>query len=122
MTAIHVVLPFLVVAASLVCQAPEKEPGEGAAGKVYEWQSKDGLRYQYFLPKSYDPAKGITLTFVLHGSNLDRRWGFANHKAGVFRKQDLVVCPDGTTSMATAASTRCRARRTSSDCTRCTKS
>lgn len=98
MTATRVVLSFVVAASSLLCQAPEKEPGKASAGKVHEWQSKDGLRYQYFLPKSYDPAKGITLTFVLHGSNLDRRWGFANHKAGVFRKHDLVVCPDGTTS------------------------
>ncbi|MCR9245089.1 MAG: hypothetical protein NXI31_08650 [bacterium] len=87
-----------MAAASLVAQAPEKEPGPSTTGKVYEWQSSEELRYQYFLPKDHDPEVGINLTFILHGSNLDRRWGFANHKAGQFRANDLVVSPDGTTS------------------------
>lgn len=76
----------------------EKAPSSDSTGKVFEWQSKEGLRYQYYLPKGHKQGDPITLTFVLHGSNLDRRWGFANHKAGSFRAQDLVVCPDGTTS------------------------
>lgn len=92
-------LTVLALAASaLLAQAPEKAPDTSAKGKVYEWKSKDGLAYQYYLPKDFDPGQPIGLTFVLHGSNLDRRWGFANHKAGEFRANDLVVCPDGTTS------------------------
>ena len=78
--------------------APRKEPGPKATGKVYSWQYEGGPRFEYFLPKEWDPAQPITLTMVLHGSNLDRRWGFANHAAGAFRPNDLVVCPDGTTS------------------------
>jgi pimeloyl-ACP methyl ester carboxylesterase len=76
----------------------QKAPGPKAAGRVCEWKSADGLAYQYFVPEKYDAAKGANLTFILHGSNLDRRWGFANHRAGEFRKDDVVVCPDGTTS------------------------
>jgi len=79
-------------------QAVEKQPSAKATGKVYEWKSKDGLQYQYYLPKKFDPQQPINLTFILHGSNLDRRWGFANHKAGQFRSDDFVVSPDGTTS------------------------
>ena len=77
--------------------APEKEPGDKSKGKVHEWTS-GGLRYQYYIPRHYDPAAGAPLTVILHGSNLDRRWGFANHKAGEFRPNDIVVSPDGTTS------------------------
>lgn len=87
-----------LAAATLPAQAKEREPDGKATGKVYEWKSKDGLAYQYYLPKSFDPDQPINLTFILHGSNLDRRWGFANHKAGDFRADDFVVSPDGTTS------------------------
>ncbi|MCB9878950.1 MAG: hypothetical protein H6835_15245 [Planctomycetes bacterium] len=82
----------------LAAQAPEHAPDADAKGKVYEWKSANGLVYQYYLPKHHDAGAPLNLTFVLHGSNLDRRWGFANHKAGEFRPDDLVVCPDGTTS------------------------
>ena len=68
-----------------------------AKGEVYEWKSKDGLVYRYRLPKKYDQEKGCNLTMILHGSNLDRRWGFANHSYKTFRPDDLVVSPDGTT-------------------------
>lgn len=97
MTALARVLIFALLAVAVCAQKAQKEPSAATTGKVYEWQSENGLQYQYFLPKSYDPAVGVNLTFVLHGSNLDRRWGFANHKAGKFRQDDLVVCPDGTT-------------------------
>jgi hypothetical protein len=76
---------------------PEREPGTKATGKVFTWSAKNGTRYEYFVPKDYDSEKGANLTLILHGSNLDRRWGFANHKAGEFREYDIVVCPDGTT-------------------------
>ncbi|MCA8973685.1 MAG: hypothetical protein KDC98_03140, partial [Planctomycetes bacterium] len=97
MIALRIALGALT-AASLFAQAKMVEPSPTATGKVFEWKSAEGLQYQYYLPKGYDPAAEITLTFVLHGSNLDRRWGFANHEAGRFRADDLVVCPDGTTS------------------------
>jgi pimeloyl-ACP methyl ester carboxylesterase len=89
-----VLLPLLSVEGA---DAPSKEPGPQARGKIFEWKSKGGVAYQYYVPEGYDPAKGANLTVILHGSNLDRRWGFANHKAGEFRPDDVVVCPDGPT-------------------------
>lgn len=83
---------------ALAADVTEQEPGAKAAGKVHEWKSADGVAFQYFIPESYDVEKGGNLTLVLHGSNLDKRWGFANHPAGTFRPDDVVVCPDGTTS------------------------
>jgi poly(3-hydroxybutyrate) depolymerase len=94
----HCVLVFALAVTGLAAQAAPKEPGPKSTGKVYEWKSQDGLRYHYYLPKTYDPDAEINLTFILHGSNVDRRWGFANHSAGTFRPDDLVVSPDGTTS------------------------
>lgn len=75
----------------------EREPSPSAKGEVYEWTSKEGLRFQYRIPKTYDADKGSSITFVFHGSNLDHRWGFANHSEKTFRPDDIVVCPDGTT-------------------------
>lgn len=66
-------------------------------GKVYEWTSEGGVRYQYVIPRKYDAKVGAAMTVILHGSNLDRRWGFANHEAVEFRPQDIVISPDGTT-------------------------
>ncbi len=92
-------LPLLVLSLLLPCaQAgdnPSKAPGEGKPGKVYQWQSGD-LKYEYFVPKSYDPEVGANLTFVLHGNGLDHRWTFWNHPAGEFRADDIVISPDGT--------------------------
>lgn len=93
------VLAVIVNSSAMSADIREREPDPAkAAGKVYEWHSKDGLAYHYFIPRDYDPEKGANLTFILHGSNLTRTWGFANHKAGEFRPNDIVVCPDGTTS------------------------
>ncbi|MEE9127252.1 MAG: alpha/beta fold hydrolase, partial [Planctomycetota bacterium] len=89
-------LSVLAVAA-LGADHPEKAPGPKSTGKVYTWTAENGMQYEYYIPKDYDPEVGANLTFILHGSNLDRRWGFANHAAGKFRKDDIVVCPDGTT-------------------------
>ena len=99
---------FAVLAAALAfgaapaaaAETPEKEPSAKAAGKVYAWKTKRGLRYEYFVPEKYDAAKGANLVFILHGTGLDRRWGFANHPAGEFRPDDLVVSPDGPTARA----------------------
>ena len=76
----------------------EKEPGPKAKGKRYAWKSKDGLAFHYRVPKGYDADKGAGLTLILHGSNMDRRWGFANHSDKTFRPDDIVVSPDGTSS------------------------
>lgn len=76
----------------------EREPDAKSTGKVFRWKAGNGLVYDYRLPKSFDAAKGSRLTIILHGSNLDHRWGFANHPAGAFRPDDVVVCPDGTTA------------------------
>lgn len=76
---------------------PEKKLSPDARGRVYGSQAKDGLAYEYFIPKEYDEKEGANLTVVLHGSNLDRRWTFWNHAAGKFREGDVVVSPDGTT-------------------------
>jgi predicted esterase len=78
-------------------ETPEKAPGPRSSGKVYAWKTKKGLRYEYFVPEKYDPAKGANLTFIFHGTGLDRRWGFANHQGGDFRPEDVVVSPDGPT-------------------------
>ncbi len=100
-------IPWVLIAAvALLVAAPpataadikEKEIGPKAKGKLYEWHSEDGLAYHYRLPKDYDPEEGANLTVILHGSNLTRGWGFANHVWKTFRPDDIVVSPDGTTS------------------------
>ena len=99
--------PWIAVFALLVGAAPiaraggkpeERAPGPASKGEIYSSKSSDGLPFYYYVPKGYDPKVGANLTFILHGSNLDRGWGFANHEAGAFRPDDVVVCPDGTTS------------------------
>ncbi len=75
-----------------------KEPGPKAKGKLYQWTSKNGITCHFRIPKGYDPDKGAPVTYILHGSNLDHRWGFANHNWKSFRPDDIVISPDGTTS------------------------
>jgi len=97
--------PWVFIAALLAIRSPavtdgehpQKDPSSRPVAEICTWKSADGLVYEFYVPKSYDPAKGANLLFILHGSNLDRRWGFANHTAGEFRPDDIVVCPDGTT-------------------------
>jgi predicted esterase len=67
------------------------------AQKVFEWKSKAGTTCLWRAPERYDATKGANVTLILHGSNLTREWGFANHSAKTFRPQDFVVSPDGTT-------------------------
>lgn len=64
---------------------------------VFEAKTADGLAFQWRGPRRYDAERGVGVTVILHGSNLTRRWGFANHDKATFRPDDLVVCPDGTT-------------------------
>ena len=78
--------------------APQKAPDpKDGSRKVCEWKSADGVVFAWRGPKMYDPAQGVGLTLILHGSNLSHTWGFANHNNDTFRPDDLVVCPDGTT-------------------------
>jgi len=77
---------------------PKRKPDPKARPhKVYEWKAQNGLRYRWCLPKSYSGSKPVSLTVILHGSNLNCGWGFANNPPGVFRPDDVVVSPDGTT-------------------------
>ncbi len=71
---------------------------KASSDTIYEGKSADGLVYFWRGPKHYDAAKGVGLTVILHGSNLTRGWGFANHGKDTFRPDDLVLSPDGTTS------------------------
>jgi predicted esterase len=77
---------------------PRAAPADAPRGKVHAWTSRDGIPFEFLVPASYDPEKGACLTVVLHGNGLDERWTFANHPAGKFRPDDIVVSPDGTTA------------------------
>src|SRR5262245_20477875 len=59
--------------------AAQKAPDpKDSSKKVCEWKSRDGVAFSWRGPKKYDAAKGVGLTFILHGSNLTHAWGFAN--------------------------------------------
>ena len=75
----------------------QRAPGPRVRGKAYAFQSASGLRYQYYVPQDYSHELGANLVMILHGSNLDRCWGFENHTPGQFRPGDILVSPDGTT-------------------------
>ena len=77
---------------------PDRAPSAASKGTLCAWKTKDGLVYHHRVPASFDADKGLGLTLILHGSNLDHRWSFANHSRESFRPDDLVVSPDGTTS------------------------
>jgi predicted esterase len=100
-----VLLGSLVVVAvvgppwAVAADAPKRALDPKApSSTVFEGKSADGLVYLWRGPKKYDPEKGVGLTLILHGSNLTRGWGFANHGKDTFRPDDLVISPDGTTS------------------------
>ena len=78
-------------------EVESREPSEKNRGAVYSWKWADNLPYEYYVPKEYDPKVGANLVLVLHGNGLDYRWTFANHDAGKFRRDDIVVSPEGTT-------------------------
>ncbi|MFH0946390.1 MAG: hypothetical protein V2A76_14425 [Planctomycetota bacterium] len=99
---LRIVLALAACLTGLITPAEAKElkeraPCPKARGEPYAWQTGSGLRYEYYVPKDYDGDQGANLVLILHGSNLDRRWGFANHSPGTFRPGDILVCPDGTT-------------------------
>ncbi|MHC4607074.1 MAG: CE1 family esterase, partial [Planctomycetota bacterium] len=71
-------------------------PETGPRGTVATWKGATGT-YDYCIPRSYNPKAGATLVVMCHGSNFDRTWAFDQFKAGQFRKDDIVVAPDGPT-------------------------
>lgn len=95
--ALAALTPLGPTRSAVAADPPAKAPDPKAGGQVCEWTSAGGVVCAWRAPLRYDDAKGANLTLVLHGSNLDHRWGFANHDAKTFRPDDMVVCPDGTT-------------------------
>jgi len=94
------ILAALATAAGPAARAGEveaREPSEKNRGALYSWKWADNLPYEYYVPKEYDPKVGANLVLVLHGNGLDYRWTFFNHEAGKFRRDDIVVSPEGTT-------------------------
>ncbi len=77
---------------------PQRAPDAKAeALSAFQSTTKNGLRFIWWLPKGYDPAKKRNLTLILHGTGLDYRWGPANNAAGRFRPDDVVISVDGPT-------------------------
>jgi predicted esterase len=90
---------LLLAATAAAGTIKQKEPGPKAKGKRYEWKASNGGLYLYYVPKNYDHEKGANLTFLLHGSNGGRGWGFGNCPVGAaFRPDDIIVSPDGSQS------------------------
>lgn len=94
-------IPSILAAALLACVSAadpeERAPGPKSTGTVFQWRTEDGLAYEYRMPDAYDAERGVDIVLVLHGANLDRRFGFAHHPPAEFRPADLVICPEGTT-------------------------
>jgi len=89
----------LLLAPAFADKIKQEEPGPKAKGRAAEWKSKDGLLYRYYVPKGYDAEKGANLVVFLHGTGMHRGWGLANVRIGEFREDDILLSPDGTTSM-----------------------
>jgi len=97
LTGLLLTAPLGVLALAKDDGPKEAEPTVDGKDEMLAWKTKDGLEYYYRLPRECRDEKPWTMTVILHGSNLDRRWGFANHSWKEFRPHDLVVSPDGTT-------------------------
>ncbi|MHC4933431.1 MAG: alpha/beta fold hydrolase [Planctomycetota bacterium] len=80
---------------------PKKNPSRDLElGATYEGQSKSKRPYLYRLPAKIDKEAPPNLIFLLHGTGMSYKWGFANygvHK-GHFRKDDIVVSPESENS------------------------
>lgn len=90
------VIALALVASASAGDLPSAAPSPGA--KPHTWHettSAGGVRYAWLVPKGYDGQTKRNLTAILHGTGLDYRWGPANHPAGVFRPDDVVVSLDG---------------------------
>ncbi|MCC6661248.1 MAG: alpha/beta fold hydrolase [Phycisphaerales bacterium] len=61
-----------------------------------DWKSAGGLRCQWSIPTGLRKGQTRDLIVILHGTGLDYRWGLANHEPVVFRPDDFLLSPDGT--------------------------
>lgn len=84
------------VARPLLPRNEAKAPSATTKGQVFEWKSASGSPFEYYVPKHYDAKVGANLVAVLHGNGLSYQWTFANHPAGQFRADDIVVSLEGT--------------------------
>jgi predicted esterase len=67
-------------------------------GKLLEWKSAQGKPYWYRVPEKLDQKNPPCLILMLHGTGLNHGWSFWNYPIlGDFRKNDIVVSPDGLT-------------------------
>ncbi len=74
-----------------------KAPSPAAKGEAYQWKAANGIPFEYFVPKNFDPKVGANLVLILHGNGLSYAWGLANHPPGQFLPDDVVVSPEGPT-------------------------
>lgn len=101
-TLVLALFPLTLVGPQAGGQKKEELPGKppdpmAPAHKPFGWNSKNDLRFVWWLPKDYDPRTPRNMTVILHGTGLDYRWGWWNHKPGIFRPDDVVISVDGTT-------------------------
>lgn len=89
------VLWFCCPGSAFSAEPPARAPEPSARGQVYAWKSADGIQYHYFIPASYDPARGANLVLLFHDLGLDRTWAFQHYVPGQFRPDDVLVAPDG---------------------------
>jgi predicted esterase len=83
--------------ASLADELPGKPPDPFApAHTAFGWNSKNDLRFVWWLPEHFDRNVPHTMTVILHGRGFDYRWGWKNHPAELFRPADVVLSVDGT--------------------------
>ena len=59
---------------------PKKDPSRDLElGATYEGQSKSKRPYLYRLPAKIDKEAPPNLIFLLHGTGMSYKWGFANY-------------------------------------------
>jgi predicted esterase len=91
---------LLVLAAGAAAQGldlPKKNPASDLElGASYEGTSKSKRPYLYRLPSKIDKEAPPNLIFLLHGTGMSYKWGFANYSVhkGRFRANDIVVSPE----------------------------
>ncbi|MAG55316.1 MAG: hypothetical protein CMJ83_03410 [Planctomycetes bacterium] len=86
--------------AQKIGEVPRQAPGSKAPkGETLEWTSAEGRPYWYRLPRSISAKRPPNLILMLHGTGLNHGWSFWNYGIGKgqFRKDDIVVSPDGLT-------------------------
>jgi predicted esterase len=90
-----------IIATHVVANSTDDLPGKppdafAPAHKAFGWNSKNDLRFVWWLPEGFDRNAPHTLTVILHGRGFDYRWGWKNHPPELFRPADVVISVDGT--------------------------